>query len=158
MKMWWQCERNQNYSVCRLNCCKIMFRQGTGHSQMLSHFYFVFHSSATFTCEADRKWRSNHENIFSPICLPGITFCLYIFTSLQLYLVYLFYLSMYIRDISSVRSTNKTNQWLWKDYWRKRCSRTYHPLASVVKCRRQQGRRCSHSRSLDSDCSSCGGE
>lgn len=32
------------------------------------------YSSANFTCDADRRWRSNNEIVISPTCIPGIAF------------------------------------------------------------------------------------
>lgn len=41
-----------------------------GTVYVLSSLY----SSANFTCDADRRWRSNNEIAISPTCIPGIAF------------------------------------------------------------------------------------
>ncbi|XP_013879967.1 complement component 1, r subcomponent [Austrofundulus limnaeus] len=49
--------RNQYLSVVKYHCNEPFYTSPGG-------------INATFTCESDRKWRSNHQEINSPICLP----------------------------------------------------------------------------------------
>lgn len=117
-------------------------------------------SSVTFTCDADRKWRSVLEDL-SLMCKPGNQTARRTHTLIHTYTyTHIHTNTLHIRSecevyfSSSLWQTHKNHLWIWEDTWRQRSSCWHRPLASVIKYRRHTIRGCGDRRALDSDCSS----
>lgn len=109
-------------------------------------------SSVTFTCDADRKWRSVLVDL-SLMCKPGNQTARRTHTLIHTY-TQIHFLGVFVYFSSSLWQTHKNHQWIWEDTWRQRSSCWHRPLASVTEYRRHTIRGCGDRRALDSDCSS----